>query len=273
MKTSNTQRLVESAAMLGIAAVLSMIKLIDLPYGGSVTIASMLPIVIIAYRYGTRWGLLTGFAFGIIEQLMGLNALSWVTTWQSILAVILLDYIFAFMATGLGGVFKKGFSQQNALVLGTLLVCVVRYACHVISGATVWAGLSIPSQAALLYSFGYNATYMVPETIVMAVLAYELGGVLDFGSANITRIIIRKEEHNAPVLKWVSAAALAGALIYDVWAVFSHLQNAESGDFDITGLAVVNWTAVAVVTVLAVAVVLILHFFSGKKSGKELPQG
>jgi thiamine transporter len=271
MKVSNTQRLVETAAMLGIATVLSMIKLIDLPYGGSVTIASMLPMIVIAYRYGTKWGLLAGFAFGAIQQLIGLNTLSWVTTWQSILAVVLLDYIIAFMATGLGGVFRKGTSQQVSLVLGCILVGVVRYTCHVISGATVWAGLSIPSNAALIYSLGYNATYMIPETIVMTVAAFQLGGVLDFRNENITRMIIKKDE-GTPVIKWVCGLAILAALVYDVAAVFSHLQNAESGDFDITGLALVNWTSVAAVTIAAVVVVLVLMFLFGKHDKKAAPQ-
>ncbi|MBO6214127.1 MAG: energy-coupled thiamine transporter ThiT, partial [Lachnospiraceae bacterium] len=161
---SRAKMIVESAIMIAIASVLSMFKLIDLPYGGSVTIACMLPVIIISYRYGIKWGMLTGLVFSIIQQLLGLNTLSYVTTWQSVLAVVLLDYIIAFMATGLGGAFREKIpSQPKALVLGTILVCVVRYICHVISGATVWAGLSIPTNAALAYSFGYNATYMLPE--------------------------------------------------------------------------------------------------------------
>ncbi len=162
---SRVQMLVESAVMLAIATVLSMIKLFNLPYGGSVTIASMLPIIIISYRHGLRWGLLSGLVYGIIQQLLGLDTLSWVTTWQSIVAVILLDYIIAFAVTGFGGVFRKKCSQPMALLLGALLVGLLRYICHVISGATVWAGLSIPTNAAMIYSLGYNATYMIPETI------------------------------------------------------------------------------------------------------------
>ena len=104
---SPARKLVESAIMLAIATVLSLLKLIDLPYGGSVTVASMLPIIIISYRHNIKWGLLTGLAFGIIQQLLGLKTLSWVTTWQSILAVILLDYIIAFTVAGLGGIFRK----------------------------------------------------------------------------------------------------------------------------------------------------------------------
>ena len=82
MKISRTRALVECAVLLAIATVLSLVKLVDLPYGGSVTVASMLPVVIISYRHGLGYGLLSGAVFGVIQQLLGLNTLSWVTTWQ-----------------------------------------------------------------------------------------------------------------------------------------------------------------------------------------------
>ncbi|MBR3082809.1 MAG: energy-coupled thiamine transporter ThiT, partial [Clostridiales bacterium] len=165
---SKTRMLTEAAIMLALATVLSIVKILELPYGGSVTVACMLPIVIIAYRHGVKFGLLTAFVFGVIQQIFGLKTLSYVTTWQSVVAVIALDYIVAFTVIGLGGVFRKMPSQANGLMMGTVLVCALRFLCHVISGATVWAGLSIPTNAALIYSIGYNATYMVPETIVTA---------------------------------------------------------------------------------------------------------
>ena len=113
---------------------------------------------------------------------------------------------------------------------------------------------------------------MIPETIVMTIAAFQLGGVLDFRNENITRMIIKKEEGGTPALKWVCGLAILAALVYDVAAVFSHLQNAESGDFDITGLALVNWTSVAAVTIAAVAVVLVLVFLFGKHDKKAAPQ-
>ena len=155
MKQTKTKTLVECAILIAIATVLSLFKLLDLPYGGSITLGSMVPMILLSYRHGLGWGLGSGLAYGVIQQLLGLNTLSWVTTWQSILAVILLDYVVAFAVTGLGGVFRKGVKNQAAaLTLGGLLACVLRYICHVISGCTVWAGLSIPTSAALIYSIG-----------------------------------------------------------------------------------------------------------------------
>uniref|UniRef100_UPI00398A3D32 energy-coupled thiamine transporter ThiT n=1 Tax=Caproicibacter sp. TaxID=2814884 RepID=UPI00398A3D32 len=65
-------RLVESAIMLGLATVLSLIKLYQMPLGGSVTLCSMLPILLIGYKYGVKWGLLTGFTYGVIQLLLDL---------------------------------------------------------------------------------------------------------------------------------------------------------------------------------------------------------
>ena len=256
---SSTRRLAEAAIMVAIGTVLSLIKLLDLPYGGSVTIACMLPVVIVAYRHGMKYGLLSGIGFGAIQQLLGLHTLSYVTTWQSIVAVILLDYIVAFMVIGFGGLFRKMASQPLALLYGTLLVCVLRYICHVISGATVWAGLSIPTNAALIYSLGYNATYMIPETIVTAVLAYYVGSVIDFREANITRIH-KTEKAGVPVLKWIGGLLLAAALIFDVRSIFKHLQDAETGDFITSGFANVNWTVIAIVSCAAVVIAAVLFF-------------
>ncbi len=262
---SNARKLAEAAVMLAVATVLSLIKFIDLPYGGSVTVACMLPVIIISYRHGIKFGLLTGFVFGLIQQLLGLNTLSYVTTWQSIIAVIMLDYIIAFMLIGLGGMFKKLSSQANALLLGTIVVCILRYICHVISGATVWAGLSIPTNAALIYSIGYNATYMIPEAIITAAVAYYVGSIIDFRNDTITNIK-KSEKQKLPVLKWIGGLLLASALIVDVRSIFMHLQNEESGEFDFTGFANVNWSVILIVSVTAIVIAAILFIVSSKKT-------
>ncbi|MCR4684867.1 MAG: energy-coupled thiamine transporter ThiT [Lachnospiraceae bacterium] len=268
---SRARKLAESAIMVTIATVLYILKLMELPYGGAVTIASMLPVIIISYRHGIRWGLLTGFVFGVLQQLLGLQTLSYVTTWQSILAVILLDYLIAFMCTGFGGVFKEKMSQPNALGFGALLVCVLRYLCHVISGATVWAGLSIPTNAALIYSLGYNATYMIPETIVTTALAFAIGSTLDFRSDRIRHLQPknRRESNKEYLLKLGGILALAIALVFDVRFVFAGLQNAETGDFDITGLAAVNWTAVAVVSLICIVTAIVLFVIAYRIKKRE----
>ena len=264
---SAARKLVESAIMLAVATILSMIRLAHLPYGGSVTVASMLPVIIIAYRHGMKWGLITGFVFGIIQQLLGLDTLSWVTTWQSILAVILLDYVVAFAVTGFGGVFRGKMGQASALASGALLVGVLRYVCHVISGATVWAGLSIPTSAALFYSLGYNATYMIPETIVTMLIGYYLGNVLDFRKERLS--VNRSGVSEIPVLKWAAGLVIAAGLIFDTVSVFLHLQDPESGSFNIRGLSNVNWLTVGLVTLFVVIAAVVMFILAERQQRKD----
>lgn len=270
MKNTKTRALAESAILIALATILSLIKLVDLPYGGSITIASMFPVVILSYRWGLGWGCAAGLVFGIIQQLTGLSSLSYVTTWQSIVAVILLDYVVAFAVTGLGGIFRKHVKNQAAaLALGSVLVCLCRYACHVLSGATVWAGISIPTKAALIYSFIYNATYMLPETIIMVLVSVYIGSMIDFHAylpvrtAQAQNIAVRRNV-------WTILVGLigTGALVFDVASIFSKLQNAETGEFDITQIASVNWVAVAAVTACAAiaAAVLLTVSIAAKKS-------
>ncbi len=245
--------------MIAIGTVLSVIKLIDMPYGGSVTIACMLPVIIIAYRYGVKWGLITGFVFGLLQQLLGLDNLSYVTTWQSIVAVIILDYLIAYMSVGAAGLFGRMSSQPSALVLGSVLATFLRYLCHVISGATVWAGLPIPTKAALVYSIGYNATYMVPEMLVTAIVAYYIGSVLDFKSDRIIHLN-KNRKGTISVPKLVIGLMLATVAVFDIRMIFMHLQNAGTGDFDLSGIASVSWALIGIVTAVGLLLAGILYF-------------
>lgn len=255
--------------MVSLATVLSIFKLIEMPYGGSVTIASMLPMVILAYRNGIGWGLGSGLVYAAIQQLLGLNDLSYVTGWQSVLAVIMLDYIVAFTVVGLGGIFRKAAkSQRNALVFGAVLVSVLRYICHVISGATVWAGLSIPNEAALIYSIGYNATYMLPEAIILVSVAYYLGGAIDFSRQTPARVTGSSlSEGSSSIYLAAGAAYLLGCII-DIWLIAPCLQDEETGKFIFSGLKNVSWIAVAIVTVLMTAIGTAL-LIAAKKSKKQ----
>ena len=268
-----TLRLVECAIMVAFATVLSVIKLAELPYGGSVTIASMIPIVIIAYRNGIGYGLLSALSYAVIQQLLGVNTLLYFgQNWQSIVAVILLDYILAFTVVGLGGVFRmKGkISQGKALVLGTLLVCILRYALHTIAGATVWAGLSIPTEAALVYSIGYNATYMIPETIINVVAIAYLAGALDFTKAIPMRVVTAKGKaasSGGRVLSLIATTLFTVGIIYDCIAIFPKMQDPESGSLTFAYLGEVNWLSVVIVS--AVVVLIAIGVFIYTKYSKQ----
>ena len=263
-RTHNTSRavkiLVESALMVAFATVLSMLKLIEMPYGGSVTLASAVPVLIIAYRHGTKAGLITGVVFAATQQLLGLNNLSYVTGWQSTLAVIILDYMLAFTVIGLGGIFKGKIMSPDTppakrqaveMACGMALVSFLRYVLHTVAGATVWAGLSIPTSAALLYSIGYNATYMIPETIVNVAVTVFIGGAVDFLKPIVTRIKDSSTEgvSYAPLIRTLNRVAIfipTLAITISALLVAPYLQDAESGSFTFARLGEMNPTWIIV---------------------------
>lgn len=242
MENKKVLALVESAVMIALATVLSLMTLAKLPAGGSVTFASMLPIVLISYRHGVKYGLAAGTVYGVIQQLLGLNNLSYATGFASVLAVILLDYVIAFAVLGLGGIFRKkrGMRQSLALVSGAALASVLRYLCHVISGATVWAGLSIPTEAVLIGSLSYNATYMIPETLILLLVLFYLSEAMDFSAATPRRVARAKATSmGAFAAMLVGGVFLLAAAVYDVIVIFSALQI--TGEIALSGLASVPW--------------------------------
>ena len=256
-KVKLSQKLTESGIMMALATILSIFKLVELPYGGSITFAAMLPIIIIAYRYGFRWGLLSGATYGLIQMLLGMKNLSYATSAAAVIAIILLDYMLAFAATSLGGLFRKMKEPAAALGVSALVVCAVRFLFHVISGCTVWAGLSIPTTDALLYSLVYNVTYMLPETIITVMAAVYLANVLEF---RYPRLAPAKKNSSASDIALAAAAGLTavGALAAVMAIVFFRLQNAETGEFDITGINNVNFTVILIIAAAAAAVIIAL---------------
>lgn len=263
----NTLALCEAGIMIALSTVLAMLKLIDMPYGGSVTFAQMLPIVIYAYRHGPKFGMGAALTASVIQLLLGLENFSYLplTTWYSILVLALLDYVVAYSAFGITGFFRKKMDYRKAMTLGALIASIVRYICHVVSGFTAWAAFEIPSGAVLAYSFGYNATYMVPETIVLVAATYYICSAIDFSREVPTRARRVSSDGNIDLLKLLSGLAVFAAIIVDTVLVFSEIQDGETGDFILSGLAEVDWISFAVVTVVCLGAAIVLRVVDKKK--------
>ncbi len=260
-QTKGVRILTECSIMIALSAVLSIVKLFEMPYGGSITLASMLPIAVIAHRYGVKYGTGTALVASVIQLLLGLKNFSYFTTPLSLIALGVFDYILAFGVFGLVGIFKKNIKNQAvSATVGVFFASVLRYICHVISGATIWAGLSIPTEAATLYSLSYNATYMIPETIILVITTAYLTCALDFTRPEVTRLKKEQLDTVTAYLYGGAGLSLLAAIITDTVLVFSALQNAENGEFMIMGLADVNWISVGIITsaALIVAAVLII---------------
>ena len=258
---TTVRRLVESAILVALASVLSLLKLAELPYGGSVTCASMLPILIVAYRNGPLWGLGAGLVFSVVQLVTDLSVFSWVTGWQSVLAVALLDFVLAFIVSGLGGIFRKeNRTQATALIYGALLVSGLRFLCHFLSGVTVWREISIPTNAAVAFSLIYNATYMIPETVILVTAAFYLGSILDF-SYDVPRRFPAEQKQTAlrSILAFFAGLLPLAALVFDVAKIAPNLQDGDTGKFTFANVSMIPWVAVAVVS--GVAVLLSLVYF------------
>jgi len=167
----NLRALVESSILVALGFVLSYITPFRLPWGGSVTPLSMLPILMIGIRHGLKWGLLSGFVYACLQMIQQF----WpppTGTVEGYIAVVMLDYIVAFSVLGLSGLFK---GKRFGLLYAAPLCLTLRYLCHFVSGIVVW-GIYAEDMPVWLYSLTYNGSYMVPEivltTIVSAVLCF-----------------------------------------------------------------------------------------------------
>lgn len=185
-----TRRLTETAIMLALAVALSYVTIFSLPMGGSITLFSQVPIIIIGYRYGIKWGCLTGFIYGILEMLLqGLGNFAYVKGIGAYLILILADYVLAFMSLGIGGaLFKKAVKNQTlALGLGALAGSLLRFVCHFVSGVTIWGEYADGWQSVWVYSLTYNGSYMAAEAAISVIGVVILSLVLDFNKENLKR--------------------------------------------------------------------------------------
>lgn len=173
MKNITTRKLVEAALMIAIATVLSLFK-IDLPFGGGVTIVSMLPLVIHSHRYGVKWGVFTTFVYSIFQLLLGMDNVSYASNIIGAVVIILFDYIIAYTVIGLASLFGK---DSKGIVLGILFAFFLRFLCHYITGVFIWGGwmpetfMNLPMTSPWIYSLLYNGWYMLVETILTILVA------------------------------------------------------------------------------------------------------
>ena len=189
-----------------IAVTCALIPFLNLPFGGSFTIASMLPIILVSYMYGLKWGFFVSATYSVLQVLMDLSlgasssvvmALFMPTSdgYMGALAgvsILVIDYFLAYSVLGIGGIFRNRVKNKTAaLCLGSILALSLRYIAHVISGAIfygAWAewffsqdgfyaigekilGTFSGGGLALIYSVFYNGLYMIPEIVITAIAA------------------------------------------------------------------------------------------------------
>ncbi len=165
--------LVESALMIAVATVLNeYTKFIPMPFGGGVTICSMLPLVLLSFRFGWKLGLLSAGAFSLLQLLFGMDNVAYATSAVMAAGIILLDYIVPYTVIGLAGIFKTK-RLETSYVAGIVVTFSLRLVCHFITGWWIWDALW-PNEFGLVapvYSIAYNGSYMLGEMVLTSVVA------------------------------------------------------------------------------------------------------
>lgn len=161
-KKMSTKQLVFCAAALALAIVTSYIKVFQMPWGGSVTLCSMLFIVLVANWYGVQTGVMVGLAYGILQFLQEPYVLSFFQ--------VCCDYIFAFAALGVAGFFAN---KNKGLLKGYIVAILARGAFHALGGYLYWMDYmpdNFPKSLTAIYPIAYNYSYILAEGIVTVII-------------------------------------------------------------------------------------------------------
>ncbi len=162
MKNFKVKTLVFSAVAIALATVTSLIKIIDLPMGGAVTLFSMLFVTLIGYWFGPFVGILAAIVYGIIQFITGPSFYSFLQ--------FLFDYIFAFGCLGLSGFFNK---FKHGLQIGYLVSIFGRFVFGVLSGVFFFAAYAEGTGfGPLIYSILYNGSYIGLEGAITIIILF-----------------------------------------------------------------------------------------------------
>ena len=163
-KTKWTVRMLSNAALsIALAFILSFIRLYKMPQGGSITLASMLPIFLFSYAYGTAPGMLVGLCYGFLQWMQ--DGFYMVHPVEGVM-----DYLLAFAVLGLAGLGRK-LPDKYSLPVGCVIGAVARAFCAILSGYIFFGSYAPEGQAPLVYSMIYNGLYLIPETLICVVIS------------------------------------------------------------------------------------------------------
>lgn len=166
----NAKMLAYAALCIAISFVLSYIRLLKMPQGGSITPASMLPIMMFAYAFGFGPGLICSLAYGVLQMFQDMYIVGWMQA--------TLDYVLAFGSLALVALFRGWKSPFNFSV-GVVVAGIVRVFFHVLSGVVYFADYAPEGMDPLVYSLGYNLTSVGVDALICAVIGF-IPGVRKF---------------------------------------------------------------------------------------------
>ncbi len=154
----STRQLIFCAMAMALAFVTSYIKLFEMPWGGSVTLCSMLFIVMAANWYGVKTGVFVGLAYGILQFIQEPYVLS--------LFQVCCDYVLAFAALGVAGLFSR---SPRGLLKGYVAAVLARGAFHALGGYLYWMDYmpeNFPQSLKSVYPIVYNYSFLLVEALI-----------------------------------------------------------------------------------------------------------
>ena len=180
----NVRRLVTSGILIGVAVALSLVKLFQMPFGGEVTLGAMIPLLIISYRYGSKWGVFSATVYGLLQMVI-LGFFGLAGTPLDFAIVIFLDYIAAFAVIGLADLFRKPFRNKYlGYGFSCAAVMLLRFLFHTLSGVIIWT-VAFPPEIEIvvngvtetvlmnpwIYSLGYNVVILVEMILTLILIS------------------------------------------------------------------------------------------------------
>ncbi len=169
---STTKTLCECAILLAMSIALSFFAINPGTFGGSITPASMLPILFVGLRHGHKWGFGTAFVYSVFQLLTGLSYFSYIKGFGPYVICLLFDFILAFTMLGISSFAKPKKAEGGEYKINLVkifgfmtLAMVARFVCHFISGVTIWRSYDVYNNP-WLYSLVYNIVYMLPDMLI-----------------------------------------------------------------------------------------------------------
>lgn len=160
MEAYRVRLLAEVPIFVALALVLNYVKVYQLPYGGSVTLGSMVPILLLAYRWGLRIGVFGGAVFGLVQMVLD--------GWVYHPLGMFLDYPLAFGLLGLAALLR------DRPLVGVVVALTARFLSHFLSGVLFFWMYAPEGMSPIAYSAIYNGSYILPEMVISAFIIYLL---------------------------------------------------------------------------------------------------
>ncbi len=175
MKKHNTVKcIVICAVMVALSTVVGLFPLSSpFPYGGSITIGSLVPLILTAYLLGPKWGIMSAFCYSLIQLALGVGEVAgWGLSAGVFVGCLLLDYVLAYTSVAVAAFFRKG--KPWTIVPAAICACFARFVCHFISGALFFGMWAQDGFDSITWALVYNGGYMLPEGIICAVICAAL---------------------------------------------------------------------------------------------------